>query len=326
MTMAKAIVQHDKGGADVLRWEDVSVGDPGPGQVRIRHTAVGLNYIDVYFRTGHYPAMDLPGTIGMEAAGVIEAVGEAVEHVAVGDRVAYAAPPPGAYCELRVMDAARLVVLPEEIDDRAAAAIMLKGMTAGYLLSRTHKVRAGDTILVQAAAGGVGLLLCDWAKHLGCTVIGTVSSDEKAELAAAHGCDHPIVYTREDFVARVKEITDGAGVAVAYDSVGKTTFLGSFECLGICGHLVSFGQSSGPADPIAPAMLGAKSASLTRPSLFHYAGTRDELDAISRNLFSAMHAGVIGVEVNQTYPLKDAAQAHRDLEARKTTGSTVLLP
>lgn len=324
--MSKAIVLHEKGGPEVMRWEDVTVGEPGPGQVRIRHTAIGLNFIDVYFRTGLYPALELPGSLGMEAAGVIEAVGPGVEQLAVGDRVAYATHPPGAYCEERVMSADRLVRLPEDIDDRAAAAIMLKGMTAEYLLYRTHKVRAGDTILVQAAAGGVGLLLCDWASHLGCTVIGTVGSDEKAELARAHGCDHPIVYTRENFVERVKEITGGKGVPVVYDSVGKTTFSGSLDCLAIRGHLVLFGQSSGAPDAFAPGLLGTKSATLTRPTLFHYASSREELKAIAHNLFSAMHAGVIGVEVRQTYALKDVAQAHRDLEARKTTGSTVLLP
>lgn len=324
--MPKAIVQHEKGGPEVLHWEEVTVGEPGPGEVRVRHTAIGVNYIDVYLRTGLYPTLTLPGTLGMEAAGVVEAVGPGVTIVKPGDRVAYVAAPAGAYAEKRVMAAAALVVLPDDIDDRTAAAIMLKGMTAEYLLHRTHHVTAGQTILVQAAAGGVGLLLCDWANHLGANVIGTAGSDEKVELARAHGCHHPINYRRESFVDRVKEITQGRGVDVAYDSVGKDTFFGSLDCLKVRGHLVSFGQSSGPVEPINIAILSAKSATLTRPSLFHYIADRAELEEIAAHLFDAVRKGIIKPDIHQTYPLAKAADAHRDLEARKTSGSTLLLP
>ncbi len=323
--MTHAIVLETTGGPEVLQWRDAPVGDPAAGQVRLRHTAVGLNYIDVYMRTGLYPALALPGSLGMEGAGVVEAVGDGVDHLAPGDRVAYAAGPPGAYAEARVMAADSLVRLPDGIDDRTAAAAMLKGMTAEYLLFRAHHVRAGDTVLVHAAAGGVGLILCAWARHLGCTVIGTVGSAEKAALAAAHGCDHPILYKDEDFVARTAEITGGAGVSAVFDSVGRTTLKGSMACLRVRGHLVSFGQSSGTPDPIAVGDLGAKSLTVTRPSLFHYAAGRAATAEMAGNLFAAIRDGVVRIEVHQTFPLAEAAAAHRALEARETTGSTLLV-
>ncbi|MGE5503635.1 MAG: quinone oxidoreductase family protein [Actinomycetota bacterium] len=323
---AKAIRIHQPGGPEVMHWEEVEVRQPGPGEALVRHTAVGLNYIDVYHRTGLYP-VPLPATLGLEGAGVVEAVGDGVVEVRPGDRVAYANPPIGAYCERRVMPADRLVTLPHEISDTQAAAMMLQGMTAQYLLRRTYRVQAGDTILIHAAAGGVGLLVCQWAKHLGATVIGTVGSDAKAELARAHGCDHPIVYTREDFVARTKTLTDGDGVAVVYDSVGKDTFLGSLDCLRPLGMMVSFGQSSGKVEPLDTGLLAAKgSLFLTRPSLMTYTAKREDLVSSAAELFDVVGRGFVRVEVNQTYPLSEAAQAHRDLEARKTTGSTVLLP
>jgi len=324
--MSKAITFETTGGPEVLRWVDVEVGDPGDGQVRLRHTAVGLNFIDTYHRTGLYP-LELPSGIGLEAAAVVDAVGDGVEDVQVGDRVAYASPPPGAYARERLMPADRLVKLPRSVDDRTAAAAMLKGMTAQYLLRRVFHVQPGDTILFHAAAGGVGLIACQWAKRLGATVIGTVGSEEKAELARAHGCDHTIVYTREDFVPRVREITDGVGVPVVYDSVGADTWEGSLDCLSRFGTLVSFGNSSGPVPPFAPTTLSTKgSLFLTRPTLFHYTAERDDLVDSANELFEVLAKGSVAVEVNQTYPLEDAAQAHRDLEARANTGSTVLLP
>jgi NADPH:quinone reductase len=323
MTMAIRI--HETGGPDVLRWEDVEVGRPGAGQVLLRHTAVGLNFIDVYHRTGLYPLPGLPAVIGLEAAGVVEAIGDGVSGVAVGDRVAYASPPPGAYAEARVMAAERLVHLPDSIDDVTAAAMMLQGMTAQYLLRQTHPVTAGETILFHAAAGGVGLIACQWAKHLGATVIGTVGSDEKAELARANGCDHPIVYTRESFADRVREITGGRGVDVVYDSIGKDTFDGSLGCLKPRGLMVSFGNASGPVPPFEPAILSQKgSLYLTRPTLFHYTATAAELQATARDLFDIVSAGHVKIRIGATYPLSETAAAHRDLEARRTTGSTVL--
>lgn len=324
--MSKVIRMTEPGGPEVMRWEEVSVGEPGPGQIRIRHTAVGLNYIDTYHRTGLYP-LPLPTGLGLEGAGVVEAVGEGVSEVRAGDRVAYASPPPGAYAEVRLMPADRVVVLPDNIDERTAAAIMLKGMTTQYLLRRTYRVQPGDPILIHAAAGGVGLLACQWARHLGATVIGTVGNDEKAELARAHGCEHPIVYTRENFVERVKDITQGAGVAVVYDSVGKDTFMASLDCLRPLGMLVNFGNASGPAPAIDPGLLSAKgSLFLTRPTLMTYTAKRADLLASANELFEVVASGVVKVEINQTYPLAEVVQAHRDLEARKTTGSTVLLP
>ena len=323
--MTHAIRIHQNGGPDVLRWEAVDVPAPGPGEVRLRQTAVGLNYIDVYFRTGLYAAPSMPFTPGLEGAGVVEAIGDGVTSLNAGDRVAYASSPIGAYAEARLMPAERLVKVPDGISDQQAAAMMLQGMTTQYLVRRTHQVRAGETILVHAAAGGVGLMLCQWAKHLGATVIGTVSSDEKAALARANGCDHPIVYTREDFQARVMEITHGQKVPVVYDSVGVDTFAKSLDCLAPLGMMVLFGQASGPVPPFELGTLAAKgSLFITRPTLFSYTAKREDLVATANELFEVVGKGVVKIAVNQTYPLAEAAQAHRDLEARKTTGSTVL--
>jgi len=325
--MPHAIRIHQHGDPEVLRWESVEVGEPGPGQVRLRQQAVGLNFIDVYHRSGLYPIANFPSGIGLEGAGTVEAVGEGVSQVAPGDRVAYAYPPLGAYAEVRLMPADHLVRLPEAIDARTAAAMMLQGLTAQYLLRRTYRVQAGDWVLIHAAAGGVGLIACQWAKHLGARVIGTVGSDEKAELARAHGCEHPIVYSRESFPARVREITGGEGVAVAYDSVGKDTFSGSLESLRPMGMLVSFGNSSGPVPPFEPALLSAKgSLYLTRPTLMDYTRRREDLLAAAAELFQVVVEGAVRIEVRQTYPLAEAPRAHRDLEARLTTGSSVLLP
>ena len=325
--MSKAIRIHQYGGPEVLCWEDVDVGDPGPGQLRIRHGAVGLNYIDVYHRTGLYPLPSLPWILGMEGAGRVEAVGDGVTEFKIGDRVAYASPPVGAYAEVRLIAADRVVALPEAIDDRTAAAMMLQGITAQYLLRRTYRVQPGDVILLHAAAGGVGLIASQWARQLGATVIGTVGSDDKAELARAHGCRHVIVYTRENFVERVRELTDGRGVAVVYDSVGQATFMGSLDCLRPLGMMVSFGNASGPVPPFDPGLLAAKgSLFLTRPTLMTYTAQRADLVASAAELFEVIASGAVKVEIHQTYPLAEAAQAHRDLEARRTTGSTVLLP
>ena len=293
----------------------------------MRHTAVGLNFIDVYMRSGQYPQPAFPAGIGLEGAGVVEAVGAGVDDVAAGDRVAYAGGPPGSYCESRLMPAAQLVAIPEGVEDNQAAAMMLKGMTAEYLLRRTYPVKSGETILIHAAAGGVGLIACQWAKHLGATVIGTVGNSDKAAEAAAHGCDHPIVVTEENFVARVRDITGGAGVPVVYDSVGKATFNGSLDCLAPLGMMVLFGQSSGAVPPFEIATLGAKgSLFLTRPSLMAYNAKREALVASAAALFEVIAGGQVKIEINQTYALADVVQAHTDLEARKTTGSTVLLP
>ncbi len=325
--MSKAIRIHQYGGPEALRWEEVEVSDPGPGQIRIRQSAVGLNYIDVYHRTGLYPLPSLPWTLGMEGAGRVDAVGAGVTELQVGDRVAYASPPVGAYAEVRLIAADRVVALPEAIDDQTAAAMMLQGMTAQYLLRRTYRVQPGDAILLHAAAGGVGLIASQWARQLGATVIGTVGSDDKAELARAHGCDHVIVYTRENFVERVREITNGRGVAVVYDSVGQATFMGSLDCLRPLGMMVSFGNASGPVQPFDPGLLAAKgSLFLTRPTLMTYTAQRADLMASAAELFQVVASGAVRIEVRQTYPLAEAARAHRDLEARKTTGSTVLLP
>ena len=322
--MSSAIRIHEIGGPEVLQWEEVTVGEPGPGEVRLRHGAVGLNFIDVYFRTGVYGA-NVPFTPGLEASGVVEALGEGVADLSVGDRVAYAAPPAGAYSEERLMPADRVVKVPEGVSDEVAAAMMLKGMTAHYLLRQTYLVKAGDTILFHAAAGGVGLIACQWAKHLGATVIGTVGSDEKAELAAAHGCDHPIVYTRENLVERVKSITGGEGVPVVYDSVGKDTFMNSLDCLRPLGTMVIFGQSSGTVPPLDVGLLAAKgSLFLTRPTLMTYTAKREDLVATADELFQVVESGAVKLEINQRFPLRDAAAAHRALEARQTTGSTIL--
>ena len=324
--MPHAIRVHETGGPEALRWEAVEVGDPGPGEVRVRHTAVGLNFIDVYHRTGLYP-LPLPFVPGLEASGVVEALGDGVEGLETGDRVAYGAGPLGAYSETRLMPSEKLVRIPPGIDEHRAAAMMLQGMTVEYLLRRTYRVQPGDTIVLHAAAGGVGLIACQWAKHLGATVIGTVGSDEKAEFARAHGCDHPVVYTRESFVDRVRELTGGRGVPVVYDSVGRDTFLDSLDCLAPRGLMVSFGQSSGSVPPLDPGLLSTKgSLFLTRPTLMHYTATRAELESSAAALFEVVEGGHVKVEVRQTFPLAEAAEAHRALEGRRTTGSTVLVP
>ena len=322
--MTKAIRIHETGGPEVLTYEDVDIGDVGAGQVRLKQTAIGLNFLDVYQRTGMYPIGDLPKTLGMEAAGVIEEVGDGVEDFAVGDRVAYAMGL-GSYAEERVWGTDRLVKLPDGIDDQTAAAMMLQGMTAYYLLNRAYRVKSGDTILFYAAAGGVGLIACQWAKHLGATVIGCVGTQEKAELAKAHGCDHPILYRDENVPERVKEITGGEGVPVVYDSVGKDSFEDSLDCLRPFGLMVSFGSASGPVEPFNIAALGPKgSLHLTRQTLGTHTATRELLDECAGALFDVVGGGQVKINVNQTYPLAETAQAHRDLEARKTTGSTVL--
>jgi NADPH2:quinone reductase len=325
--MTHAIRIHETGGPEVLTWDSVELGAPGPGEVRLEQSAVGLNYIDVYHRTGLYPVPSLPTAIGMEAAGQVESVGEGVNDLKPGDRVAYAAPPVGAYAEARVMPADRLVKLPDGISDLQAAAMMLQGMTVQYLIRRTFRVNKGDTVLFHAAAGGVGLIACQWLKHLGATVIGTVGSEEKAELAQAHGCDHPVNYRTEDFVKTVREITDGAGVPVVYDSVGKDTFEGSLDCLAPLGMFVGFGNASGPVPPFNMGVLAQKgSLFVTRPTLMTYTAKRADLLASANELFDVVLSEAVKIEINQTYPLAQTAQAHRDLEARKTTGSTVLLP
>lgn len=324
--MTKAIRFHQPGGPEVLTWDDIDVGDPGPGQIRLRHTVVGLNYIDTYHRSGLYP-LPLPSGLGMEAAGTVEAVGDNVSSVSEGDRVAYAAGPPGSYADARLIEADKVVQIPAGIDDQTAAAMMLKGLTAQYLIRQIHKVEAGDTILIHAAAGGVGLIVCQWAKSLGATVIGTVSSDAKAELARANGCDHTIIYTREDFVSRVNEITDGAKLQVVYDSIGVDTFSGSLDCLRARGTMVSFGQASGPIAPVDLGVFAQKgSLFFTRPTLFNYADTPENLRTMSEELFSAVASGAVKITIDQTFALSDARAAHEALEARKTTGSTILLP
>jgi NADPH2:quinone reductase len=324
--MPKAIRFHKTGGPEVLVYEDVAVGDPGPGQARVRHTAIGLNFIDTYHRSGLY-ALPLPSGLGSEAAGVVEAVGPGVTWVKAGDRVGYAGGPPGSYSESRIMPADRLVKVPEGISDQQVAAMMLKGMTTQYLIRRTFRVQPGQTVLFHAAAGGVGLIACQWLKALGATVIGTVGSDDKAKLAKAYGCDHAIVYTRENFVERVKEITGGAKVPVVYDSVGKDTWMGSLDCLQPLGMLVVFGNGSGPVPAFDLGLLAQKgSLFVTRPTLNTYTAKREDLEATANELFEVVKSGKVKIEINQTYALQDAAQAHRDLEGRKTTGSTVLLP
>ena len=323
--MTHAIVINEQGGPEVLKWQGVDTPEPGPGQIRIRQTAVGLNYIDCYHRSGLYP-LDLPATIGMEAAGSVDALGDGVTTLSVGDRVAYASGPPGAYTQSRVIGADRVVALPESISDDTAAAMMLQGMTVQYLVRRTYRVQSGDTVLLHAAAGGVGLIASQWLKQLGATVIGTVGSDEKAELAAAHGCDHTIVYTRENFTDRVRDITNGEGVPVVYDSIGKDTFEGSLDCLAPIGMFVSFGNASGPLEPFNPGILAAKgSLFFTRPSLVNYTAKAEDLQHSAKELFAAVAQG-LKIEINQQFPLKDAAAAHKALEARETTGSTVLQP
>lgn len=325
--MTKAIVIHETGGPEVMRWEEFDPGAPGPGEALLRHEAVGLNFIDVYHRSGLYPLPSLPGVIGMEGAGIVEAVGDGVTEAAVGDRVAYAGLPPGAYAEKRRIPAHRLIRLPDTISSTQAAAMMLQGMTARYLLRGCYPVKAGDTILIHAAAGGVGLIVCQWARHLGATVIGTVGSEEKAELARTNGCNHPILYKTEDFPERVKAVTEGRGVDVVYDSVGQATFMKSLDCLRPMGTMVSFGQSSGPVPPFDTAVLAAKgSLFLTRPSLMTYTARREDLTAHAGDLFDVVSRGAVTIAVRNTYPLAEAARAHRDLEDRKTVGSSVLIP
>lgn len=324
--MSKAIRIHRHGGPEVLSWDEITVGAPGPGEVRLRQTAAGINFIDVYHRTGLYPIEKFPAVIGREAAGVVEAVGPGVTDLRQGDRVAYAMHP-GSYAEEKIIPADRVVKIPVGIDDRQAAAVMLKGMTAWYLLRRTHRVAPGETILFHAAAGGVGNIACQWAAHLGATVIGTVGSLDKAALAQRNGCAHTVLYDQENLVERVREITGGRGVPVVYDSVGAATFEASLDCLAPLGLMVSFGNASGAVPPFAIGTLAAKgSLYLTRPTLATHVAKREDLLAGANELFELVQSGVIHVDVGRTYPLREAAQAHRDLEARRTTGSTVLLP
>ena len=333
--MVKAIRVHAAGSPEVMVWEDVDVPVPGPGEARIVNHAVGLNFVDSYMRRGLGPfgdgdgffPMDYPAVLGFEGAGVVDAVGDGVAGLAPGDRVAYTGLPMGAYAECRVMPADQLVALPDDIDDETAAAAMTKGITVEYLLRRCYPVARGESVLIHAAAGGCGLIACQWAKHLGATVVGTVSSDEKAALAHSHGCDYPIVYGREDVVGRVREITDGAGVSVVYDAVGRDTFTVSLDCLARRGHLVNFGQASGPVGPIHLSELTNRdSLYVTRPTLFSYIATRSELLDAAAALFDIIRQGDVRIEINQIYPLAEAARAHADLEARKTTGSTLLMP
>lgn len=321
--MSFAIRVNQPGGPEVLQWEEIDVGEPGPGQVRIRQEAAGLNFIDVYHRTGIYP-QPLPFTPGVEGAGVVEAVGNDVEGLKVGDRVAYAGPI-GGYAEERLIDADKLVVLPDGISTEQAAGIMLQGMTVQMLLRSVFPVAKGDTILIHAAAGGVGLIMCQWAKALGVTVIGTVGTEEKAKLAAEHGCDHPIVYSKQNFVAEVERLTGGEKLPVVYDSVGRDTFMRSLDCLRPRGLMVSFGQASGPIEPFNVGILAQKgSLYLTRPTLFTYTATRPQLEQSAKELFAVVKDGKVKIEVNQCFRLEDAADAHRALESRKTSGSTIL--
>lgn len=324
--MPNAIRIHEAGGPEVLRWEPVEVGGPGPGQVRLRQTAIGLNYIDIYMRDGLYPVPEYPAIPGMEAAGVVEAIGSNVSGLAPGDRVAYPMTL-GAYAQARLIAADRLIRLPDDIPDQTAAAMLLKGLTAHYLLFRTYPVKAGDTILVYAAAGGVGSLLCQWGRHLGATVIGCVGSAAKAAIAQAHGCDHVILYRNEDIATRVREITGGTGAHVAYDSIGQATFAASLDALRPFGMLVSYGNASGPVAPFSPGILAPKgSLYVTRPTLATHIATRELLDEGAGRLLAAVSDGTLKIDINQKFPLAEAAMAQRRLEARETTGSTVLLP
>ena len=322
--MTKAIRIHQTGGPEVLQWEEISVGAPGPGQVRLQQTACGLNYIDVYGRSGMYPVGDLPAVIGMEGVGRVDAIGDGVEGLVTGDRVAYPMNL-GSYAEQRLIDADKLVKLPDDISDETAAAMMLKGLTAHYLLFRTYPVQAGDTILVYAAAGGVGLILCQWARQLGANIIGCVGSQEKAELAKENGCHHTILYRDEDIATRVREITDGEGAAVAYDSIGQATFESSLNSLRPFGVLATYGNASGKVEPFSPHILAAKgSLYVTRPTLATHISTPALLQEGADRLFAAVSSGQVKINVNQTFPLSDCAEAHRQLEARETTGSTIL--
>lgn len=322
--MTKAIRIHQTGGPEVLRWEDIEVGEPGPGQVRLRQSACGLNYIDVYGRSGLYPVGDFPAVLGMEGVGLVDALGDGVDGLALGDRVAYPMVL-GSYAEARLIAAEKLVKLPDTIGDETAAAMMLKGLTAHYLLFRTYPVKAGDDILVYAAAGGVGQILCQWANLLGANIIGCVGSEEKAGLARAAGCHHTILYRDEDIPSRVREITDGKGVAVAYDSIGKATFEASLDSLQPFGVLATYGNASGPLEPFNPLILAAKgSLYVTRPTLATHVATRQLLEEGAERLFDVVGSGKIDIHVNQILPLAECAEAHRQLEARETTGSTVL--
>lgn len=324
--MTKAIRIAATGGSEVMEYLDVDLPTPGPGEARIRQMACGLNYIDVYYRSGLYP-QPLPGGLGLEGAGVVEAVGPGVTHIHVGERVAYAGGPPGAYASARVLPAHVLVKLPRSIEFDTAAAMMLQGMTVQYLFRRTYRLQGGETILFHAAAGGVGLIACQWARALGVTMIGTVSSDEKAELAKAHGCAHVINYRKENFVERVRELTDGQGVPVVYDSVGKETFFDSLDCLSPLGMMVSYGNASGPVPAFELKELSSRgSLFITRPTLFHYTAKRDELELMAAELFGMVESGKIKIRIRQRYELDNAQQAHRDLEARLTTGSSILIP
>ena len=324
--MTKAIRCSSNGGPEVMEYVDVEVGQPGAGEARVKQHAIGLNYIDVYFRTGLYP-QPAPFGLGMEGAGVVEAVGPDVTHVKPGDRVAYACRPPGAYAEARVMPAGSLVKLPDSISFETAAAMMLQGLTVQYLFRRTFPLKGGETILFHAAAGGVGLIACQWARALGVTMIGTVGSEEKGAMAKAHGCTHVINYNKENFVERVKEITGGKGVPVVYDSIGKDTFLGSLDCLSPLGMMVSYGSASGPVPPFSVNELATRgSLFITRPTLFAYTASRSDLVATANELFDMVVSGKVKIDINQRYALKDVQQAHIDLESRKTTGSTILLP
>ena len=324
--MAKAVRINRTGGPEVMEYMDIEVGDPGPGEARVRHEAIGINFIDVYFRTGLYP-QPLPGGLGKEGAGVVEAIGDGVTEVKVGDRVAYAGGPTGAYAQSRIMPASVLLQLPDDISFDMGAAMMLQGLTVQYLLNRTYKVKAGDTILFHAAAGGVGLIACQWAKAIGANLIGTVGSEEKAALAKAAGAAHVINYNTENFTERVLEITKGAKVPVVYDSIGADTFIGSLDCLQPLGLMVSFGNASGPVPPFSLTELVSRgSLYITRPSLFAYAAKRADLEAMAADLFQMVSSGKVKIDINQRYPLADAARAHIELEARKTTGSSILLP
>ncbi|MBN9079565.1 MAG: quinone oxidoreductase [Rhizobiales bacterium 65-79] len=324
--MSKAIVQDEQGGPEVMQWRDQPLAAPGEGEVTLRHTAIGLNFIDVYVRKGAYPMMTLPGTPGMEAAGVVEAVGPGVRDLVVGQRVAYVMTAPGAYSERRNVPADRMVPLPDDIDDRTAAALMLKGMTAERLLHRTDRAVAGDTVLIHAAAGGVGSLMTRWAKALGCTVIGTVGSDDKASIVRDAGADHVIVGSRENIAERVADITGGKGCRLVYDGVGKDTFEASIQSVARFGHLISFGNASGPVPPVNIAVLSPKCIALSRPQIFPYIADRADLLATAGNLFAAIRKGIVKAEIRDTFPLADAAEAHRQLENRRTTGQLVLLP
>jgi NADPH2:quinone reductase len=323
--MTKAVKFHKTGGPGVLSFEDVLVGKPGRGEARIRHTAIGLNFIDTYHRSGLYP-LPLPSGIGLEGAGVVEAVGAGVSHVKPGDRVAYAGGPPGAYSEERIMPAEKLVKIPRGVSDDEAAAVMLKGLTVQMLIRRVYRVQKGETVLFHAAAGGVGLIACQWLNALGATVIGTVGSDAKAKIAKAHGCHHTINYSKENFADRVREITKGRGVPVVFDSVGKDTFQGSLDCLQPRGLLAVFGNGSGPVKDVDVNILAKGSFYLCRPTIMTYTAQRSDLEAGARDLFSVIKSGKVKIEINQRYALSDAVQAHKDLAARKTTGSTVFKP